>query len=141
MDAIKDLLVSTNKTKLDINLIHSFLTKSYWAEGRSLEQVKKSIENSICFGAYLNEKQIGFARIITDKVILAYILDVFIIEEERGKGYSKKLISFILEHPEFSGIKTWLLATSDAHGLYEKFGFKTVTETNKLMKRQIRDNK
>lgn len=133
-----DLIISTEKEKLDIPLIHSFLTNAYWAKGRTIEKVKKSINNSICFGLYLNNKQIGFARIITDKVVFAYIMDVFIVEEERGNGYSKKLMKEILNHPELIGIKTWFLETKDAHGLYERFGFEKVTVTNKWMIKQTR---
>lgn len=130
-----DLLVSTEKEKLDIPLIHSFLTKSYWAKGRTLKQVKKSIDNSICFGIYLNNNQIGFARVLTDKVVFAYLMDVFIIEEQRGRGYSKYFLNEILNHQEFNDVKKWLLATKDAHNLYKKFDFTTITNTDKWMER------
>jgi len=93
---------STDKSKLDIDLIHKFLTTSYWARGRSLEDVKKSIENSICFGIYDGNKQVGFARIITDYVVFAYLMDVFIIEEYRGKGLSKVLLAKIFNDAQFS---------------------------------------
>jgi len=139
MDSINHI-ISSDKEKINIPLVHSILTNSYWAKGRTLEQVKKSIDNSICFGLYHNDEQIGFARIITDKVVFAYIMDVFIIKVERGKGYSKELMEYILSQSDLQGIKTWFLATKDAHGLYEQFGFKTVTETNKWMKKQTRGN-
>jgi len=139
MDSISNLYVSTDKNKLDLPLIHSFLKNSYWAKGRTIEQVKKSIDNSFCFGLYLNQKQIGFARVVTDKVVFAYLMDVFVTEEERGKGLSKLLLQEIFNHPELQSIKTWFLATKDAHGLYEQFGFKKVTDTNKWMKKDARN--
>ncbi len=140
MDSNTNLFISTDKDKLDIPLIHSFLTNSYWAKSRTIEQVSKSIDNSICFGLFHNDEQIGFAKLITDKVVFAYIMDVFIVEEERGNGYSKKLMKEILNHPELIGIKTWFLATKDAHRLYEQFGFEKITETNKWMKKQTRND-
>ena len=135
-----NLIISTDKDKLDIPLIHSFLTNAYWAKGRTFQQVKTSIENSICFGVYKNNAQIGFARLITDKVVFAYIMDVFIIKEERGNGYSIMLMKEILNHSELNEIKTWFLATIDAHGLYERFGFEKVTDTNKWMIKQTRND-
>src|ERR1022692_843589 len=93
--------VSTDKSKLDLPVIHNFLTNSYWASGRTMAQVKKSIENSTCFGLFLNQKQIGFARVASDQVAFAYLMDVFVLEEFRGKGYSKILLKAILGFPEF----------------------------------------
>lgn len=120
---INGILYSEDKAKLQIEVIHSFLKESYWAKNIPKERVKKGIENSITFGVYKNNSQIGFARVISDKCVHAYIADVFIIEEERGKGYSKELMNFILHHPELNSVKKWLLATKDAHKLYHKFGF------------------
>ncbi len=134
MDSNK-LLVSTDKEKLDIPFIHSFLTNAYWSKGRTLEQVKKSIENSTCFGLYLNNEQIGFARVLSDKVIFAYLMDVFIIEEQRGRGYSKYFLNEIFNHQEFRDVKKWMLATKDAHNLYKMFGFTTVTNAEKWMEK------
>lgn len=116
--------ISTKKSKLDIHAIHDFLcNRSYWAKGRSLENVKKSIENSLCFGVYNDTEQLlGFARVVTDKVAFAYLMDVFILEEHRGKGLGKILVKHIIEHPELQ-VKFWLLGTVDAHGLYKKLGF------------------
>lgn len=130
-----DFTISTDKSKLDLNLIHKFLTTSYWANGRSFEDVKKSIENSICFGIYDGNKQAGFARIITDYAVIAYLMDVFIIEEYRGKGLSKILLTTILNDEKLSRVKKWLLATRDAHLLYGKFGFKTITSVGKYMEK------
>ena len=116
--------ISTDKTRVDLQMIYQFLTKAYWAKGRTLNEVKQSINNSIIFGMYVNEKQIGFARVLTDGIVVAHLLDVFIVEKYRGFGYSKKLMSHIFNH---SGIrvKKWMLATRDAHSLYAKFGFST----------------
>ncbi len=86
------IVISKDKSKLDSNLIHSFITNSYWGRGRTIEEVEKTIENCLCFGVYKNENQIGFARVATDYVVFAYIMDVFILPEYRGKGYSKKLM-------------------------------------------------
>lgn len=132
---LNKLLVSTDKEKLDIPFIHSFLTNAYWSKGRTLEQVRKSIENSTCFGLYLDNEQIGFARVLSDKVIFAYLMDVFIIEEQRGKGYSKYFLNKIFNYQEFIGVKKWMLATKDAHNLYKMFGFTTVTNTEKWMEK------
>lgn len=125
--------ISADKSKLDIDLIHEFLTNSYWAAGRSRELVAKTIKHSLCFGVYNNTKQIGFARVITDYVVLAYVADVFILEPYRGIGLGKKLVGAVLSHPELQGIKKWMLATSDAQGLYSQFGFRTISNPEKFM--------
>jgi N-acetylglutamate synthase-like GNAT family acetyltransferase len=125
--------ISADKLKLDIDLIYNFLTNSYWAAGRSRELVENTIKHSLCFGVYDNTKQIGFARVITDYVVLAYIADVFILEPYRGVGLGKKLVGTVLSHPELQGIKKWMLATSDAQGLYSQFGFRTISNPGKFM--------
>lgn len=127
--------ISDDKNKIDINLVHQFLTQSYWAKGRTIEEVKRSIDNSICFGIYNEEKQIGFARIISDFVVVAYLLDVFIVEEHRGKGLSKLLLKKIFEDARFAGVKKWMLATADAHDLYKQFGFHGIQSPEKLMEK------
>ena len=131
-----EITISTDKTRLNIKLIHEFLTKSYWAEGRTLERVKISIENSMCFGIYLKDKQIGFARVLTDKVVFAYLMDVFIIEKFRGKGYSKMLLTEIFANRELQTVGKWFLETKDAHGLYKQFGFKELENPGRLMLRK-----
>ncbi|HEY7752175.1 MAG TPA: GNAT family N-acetyltransferase [Ignavibacteriaceae bacterium] len=126
-------VISDDKSKLDVKLIHNFLTNSYWGNGRTLEEVNRSIEHSFCFGIYSGNKQVGFARVLTDFVIFAYLMDVFIIEEYRGRGLSKILLERIFNDVRFSKIKKWMLATDDAHTLYEKFGFKMIEHPEKLM--------
>jgi GNAT superfamily N-acetyltransferase len=128
-----DIQISTDKSLLDIEAIYNFLSGSYWAKGRSLEVMKKSIQNSLCFGVYFNKKQVGFARVVTDYAIFAYIADVFILEAHRGKGFSKKLIKSIIGYPELKRIKRWMLATKDAHDLYNKFGFQPLKNPERFM--------
>ena len=120
---MNEVNVSTDKNKIDIVFTHQFLTKSYWSAGVSIEDVKKSIENSMCFGIYKNDNQIGFARVITDKVSFAYISDVFVLEKERGNGYSKSLMNEICFHEDLKHVKNWYLITKDAQGLYKQLGF------------------
>ena len=122
-------LISTDNAKLDIGVIHHYLSvESYWAQNIPLEVVQRSIDNSLCFGVYHQNKQIGFARLITDKATFAYLADVFIIESHRGKGLSKWLVLTIHTYPEVQGLRRWLLGTKDAHGLYAQFGWKPLPE-------------
>jgi len=130
-----DYKISTDKNKLDLKAIHDFLTnRSYWAKGRSFETVKRSIDNSLCFGMYDNsDRLIGFARVLTDYAVFAYIMDVFIIEDFRNKGLGKILLDNIMQHQDLQGLQRIMLATNDAHGLYEKYGFKLTVSADKLM--------
>jgi len=134
---MNDILISDDKSKLDVKLIHKFLTTSYWAEGRTMEEVKSSIENSYCFGVYLGDRQIGFARVISDRTVFAYLMDVFIIEDQRGKGISKLLLNRIFEDDRFRNVKKWMLATKDAHSLYAKFGFGEIKNYDRLMQKVV----
>lgn len=129
--------ITTEKEKFDVEFIHSFLTRSYWAEGISKEVIKRSIDGALCFGLFENDKQIGFARTITDKATFAYLADVFIIEEYRGRGLSKWLMEVLMSHPSLQGLRRMMLATKDAHGLYEKFGFTALNNVDRWM--QIND--
>lgn len=115
--------ISTEPSRIDVDLVHGFLTRSYWAEGRTRELVQRSIENSLCFGVYLGNRQVAFARVITDAAVFAYLADVFVVPEFRGRGIAKLLMRRVLGHPDVRGIKMFLLGTRDAHGLYEQFGF------------------
>ena len=127
--------ISTDKDKLDLIAIHDFLTnRSYWAIGRSFETVKRSIENSICFGVYdSSDKLVGFARVLTDYAVFAYIMDVFILEDYRKQGIGKQLMSAIMQHSDLQCLKRIMLATNDAHELYEKYGFKRTVTPEKIM--------
>lgn len=130
----KGYKISTDQHLLDIDLIHNYLcNESYWSQGISKEKVQRSIENSMCFGVYKDNKQVGLARVVTDKAIFAYICDVFILEEYRGIGLSKWLLQTILNHSELQGLRRWTLATLDAHGLYKQFGFASLTNTDRWM--------
>jgi GNAT superfamily N-acetyltransferase len=131
------ITISTDKNQLDINIIHAFISNTYWAQGRSLVQVQTCIDNSLNFGIYLNNQQIGYARVVTDYVAFAYLLDVFIIEQHQKQGYSTQLMEFILSYLEFKSIKVWRLATTDAHYLYQKFGFTALKSPEKMMERIV----
>ncbi|MBP4142945.1 GNAT family N-acetyltransferase [Flavobacterium sp. P4023] len=132
------ITVSTDKNKLDVPFIQKFLKNVYWAAGRTMQEVQTTIDHSFCFGIYLDEQQIGFARVITDYVVFAYLMDVFITEEHRGKGYSSILIENMMNEPKLKNIKIWRLATSDAHFLYSKFGFHELANPEKLMEKIIK---
>jgi N-acetylglutamate synthase-like GNAT family acetyltransferase len=128
-----DFIIDTDKSKLDIPFIHAYLTRSYWAEDIPVETVKRCIDGSLCFGVYHSGNQIGFARVITDTATFAYLADVFIDENYRGKGLSKWLMKVILEHESVQGLRRFMLATRDAHGLYKQFGFTEITNPERLM--------
>ncbi|WP_100613359.1 GNAT family N-acetyltransferase [Confluentibacter citreus] len=130
--------ISTEKSKLQIEVIHEFLTNSYWAKGRTVDDVKKSIAHCFCFGVYLENKQIGFARIATDYTVFAYIMDVFILPEHRGNGYSKQLMKAINEETQLKSCKVWMLKTRDAHGLYKQFGYTELGHPEKVMERILK---
>jgi N-acetylglutamate synthase-like GNAT family acetyltransferase len=131
--------ISSERSKIDLDFVHGYLSRSYWAEDIPKEIVAKSIENSLCFGIYKNNQQVGFARVITDHSTFAYLADVFIIEEERGKGLSKWLMECILKHEQLQGLRNFCLLTRDAHTLYEQFGFKNLEKPQNFMARK-KDN-
>ncbi len=131
----KSFTISTDPTRLDINAIHDFLARSYWAKGRPRERTEQAIANSLVFGMYQGTRQIGVARVVTDYSIVAYLCDVFIHEDFRGQGLGVWFIESILNHPELKHVRRWLLATDDAHSLYEKFDFKKMTDPEKWMQR------
>jgi GNAT superfamily N-acetyltransferase len=126
--------ISTDRTQLDLALIHDFLSRrSYWAGGIPLETVRRSIENSLCFGLYHGRRQVGFARIVTDKSTFAYLGDVFVLEEFRGRGLGKWLLEQVVSHPDLQGLRRIILGTRDAHGLYEQFGFRALSSPERFM--------
>jgi len=132
-------LLSTDKSEIDIEAVHTFLSHSYWAENIPLNVVQKSIDNSLCFAVYRQQRLIGFARAISDFATFAYLADVFILPEERGKGLSKWLIATIIEHPQLQGLRRFVLATRDSHGLYAQFGFTQFDKPERWMQRHNPD--
>jgi N-acetylglutamate synthase-like GNAT family acetyltransferase len=127
--ANKGYSISTDPALLDFEMIYDYLDKqSYWAKGIPADTLRKAIDNSLCFGIYEHDKQVGFARIITDKATFAYLCDVFVLDNYRGLGLSKWLMQTIRQHPHLQGLRRWSLATADAHGLYQQFGFIPVTK-------------
>ncbi|MBL8006384.1 MAG: GNAT family N-acetyltransferase [Ignavibacteria bacterium] len=126
-------LISTDKSRLDLKVVHNYLSNSYWAKGRTLKTSRLTIKNSLCFGLYYKNSQIGYARVITDYATFAYLADVFILEEFRGRKLSVWLMKVIMNYGELKSVKRWSLATRDAHKLYEKFGFTTLKEPDKMM--------
>lgn len=121
--------ISTEKEKLDIALIHGYLSReSYWAKGRSMEEVELSIVHSLCFGAYApGGRQLGFARVLTDQVVVAWLMDVFVIPEARGQGIGKQLLEAVLDHPQLQAVNGIGLRTEDAHAFYRRYGFEVVS--------------
>lgn len=134
MQATRDAYsISTDRSLLNVETIHGFLSRSYWAQGIPRETVERSIRGSMCFGVYENSHQVGFARVITDGVTFAYLADVFILEPHRGRGLSKWLVATILAHPDLQGLRRFMLATRDAHGLYQQFGFTPLAQPERFM--------
>ncbi|MBX9603321.1 MAG: GNAT family N-acetyltransferase [Bryobacteraceae bacterium] len=126
--------ISTDQNLLDVDLIHDFLSRhSYWAQGRSREVVERSLRNSLCFGAYRDGRQLGFARVVTDRATFGWLCDVFVVPEARGLGISKSLMEAVLGHPELQGFRRFLLATKDAHSLYAQFGFEPLSAPERWM--------
>jgi GNAT superfamily N-acetyltransferase len=127
------LWISDDPARLDHQIIHDYLSRSYWAAGIPRETVDRSIEHSLCFGVYQGARQVGFARVITDQATFAWLADVFILEEHRGMGLGKRLVAAILAHPKLQGLRRFMLATLDAHKLYEPFGFNVTRTPERIM--------
>jgi N-acetylglutamate synthase-like GNAT family acetyltransferase len=129
-----EFIISTDLAKLDLEVIHRFLSvESYWSKGIKREIIEAAIQNSLCFGAYHEGKQIGFARMITDYATFAYLADVFVLKPYRGRGLSKWLMTCIMEHPKLQGLRRFMLATQDAHGLYAQFGYEPLPNPERFM--------
>ena len=127
--------ISTDQSRLDMSAVYDFLSRSYWAKTRPREYTDEAFANSLVFGLYEDNRQIGMARVVTDYAIVAYLCDVFIHEDYRGHGLGKWLMETMLDHPDLKHIRRWLLATDDAHGLYRQFGFELLTDVEKWMQR------
>lgn len=128
--------ISTDRARLDLEVVHDYLSQeSYWAKGRSMETIRRSIENSVAFGLYKGARQVGFARVITDYATFAWLADVFILDGARGQGLGKWLMEVVLAHPELQGFRRWVLATKDAHELYRRYGFVELKRPERWMER------
>jgi GNAT superfamily N-acetyltransferase len=132
-------VISTDPKRLNLDVVHRFLTECYWAKGIPREVVSRSIENSLCFGIYADGNQAGFARVISDYATYAYVGDVFVLENYRGRGLAKWLMECILQHPRLQGLRRWSLVTGDAHSLYAQFGFTSLQAPERWMEIHQRD--
>jgi GNAT superfamily N-acetyltransferase len=129
-----ECLISTDRERVDLDVVHGFLTNSYWAKGIPRDIVARSIEHSLCFGIYEDAgAQVGFARVVSDFATVAYLGDVFVLESHRGRGLSKWLMECIVEHPALQNLRHWILLTRDAYALYSKFGFTAVKAPERYM--------
>ena len=128
-----EFTITDRREDLDIEIIHKFLSVAYWAKGIPRSVVQKSVNNSICFGLYHNSRQVGFARAVSDQATFAYLADVFVLPDHRGRGLGKWLVSCVLAHPELLGLRRWLLITLDAHGLYGQNGFVALKKPESFM--------
>jgi N-acetylglutamate synthase-like GNAT family acetyltransferase len=133
---VGEYVISTDATRLDIDLIQRFLAnESYWARGIPRRVLEKAVRHSLCFGIYADHAQVGFARVVTDYATYGYIMDVFVLPEHRGRGLSKRLMQCIMTHPDLQGFRRWQLGTLDAHGLYAQFGFTAPAHPERFMER------
>jgi GNAT superfamily N-acetyltransferase len=125
--------ITTDRRDLDVRAIHDFLTQSYWSPGVPIGVVERAIANSLCFGIFHGRDQVGFARVITDKATFAYLADVYVLDAHRGRGLSKWLLGVIRGHADLQGLRRFMLATRDAHGLYAQFGFTPLVNPSRMM--------
>jgi GNAT superfamily N-acetyltransferase len=131
--SLRGIVVSDDPARLDMDVIHGFLAAAYWSQGMPREVIERAVRGSLCFGLYDGERQVGFARVVTDRATFAYLADVFVLESHRGRGLSKLLVAEILGHPSLQGLRRWVLATRDAHSLYGQFGFKPLSAPERFM--------
>ena len=132
---VAEYTITTDKRRLDLVAIHAFLSQTYWSPGIPMSIVERAIENSVAFGAHLGREQVGFARVVTDKATFAYLADVYVVQAHRGKGVAKLMLAAIQSHAELQGLRRFLLATRDAHGLYAQFGFSELANPSRMMER------
>lgn len=129
--------IVTRESEVDVDAVHAYLTRSYWARGITRELVARSVRASFCFSLYQGDRQVGFARLVTDRATFAYLCDVYVLEELRGQGLGKWLIETVVAHPELQGLRRFVLATRDAHGLYARHGFTPLANPDQLMEIHI----
>ncbi len=131
--------LSFDPDALDLDVIHGFLTTSYWSPGIPRATVARAIAGSLCVGAYRDGRQIGFARVVTDRATTAYLADVFVLEEARGQGVGRAMVRALMDHPELQGLRRWFLATLDAHGVYEALGWQPIANPERLLEITVPD--
>lgn len=131
--------LSFDPAELDLDVIHGFLTTSYWSPGTPRETVARAIAGSLCVGAYRERRQIGFARVVSDRATFAYLADVFVLDGARGEGIGRAMVRALMEHPELQGLRRWFLATLDAHGVYEALGWQPVAHPERLLEITVPD--
>jgi GNAT superfamily N-acetyltransferase len=137
---VSEFRVTTDRSELDLALIHQFLSEqTYWAKGISLALVRQSVANSLCFGGFVGEAQVAFARVISDYTTFGNLVDVFVLPAHRGQGYGKALMDAVFAHPRLQGLRRFTLATADAHGLYARYGFSAPLNPQSLMERYLPD--
>jgi GNAT superfamily N-acetyltransferase len=128
-----DYETSLDPARIDVEAAHAYIANSYWAQGMPIEVLRKAIANSLCVAAFHRGAQVGLARVVTDRATFAYLADVYVLENHRGRGLSRRLVAALLEHPELQGLRRLMLVTRDAHGLYEKFGFTALAHPDRVM--------
>lgn len=131
--------ISDDSAVVDLAVVHGFLATSYWARGISRETIARAIAQSVSLSLFLGDRQVGFARVVTDRATFAYLADVFVVEDQRGRGLGAWLVESVLAHPELQGLRRWLLATRDAHALYRRFGFTAIADPTTLLTRHDPD--
>ena len=130
---LQEIVVTTDRSRFDLEVIHGYLTRSYWAKGIPRATVARAMDRSLCFGAFEGDRQVGFARVISDLTTFAYVSDVFVVESHQGRGVGKRLMAAIVAHPELQELRRWALFTRDAHGLYRQYGFREPRYPERLM--------
>ena len=130
---LHEIVVTTDRSRFDLEVIHGYLTRSYWAKGIPRATVARAMDRSLCFGAFEGDRQVGFARVISDLTTFAYVSDVFVVESHQGRGVGKRLMAAIMAHPELQELRRWTLFTRDAHGLYRQYGFREPRYPERLM--------
>lgn len=132
-------VVSDDPARIDLDVVHGYLSRSYWSAGIPRATVERAVRNSLVFGLYTAGRQVGFARVITDRTTFAYLCDVFVLEEFQGRGLGKWLMEAVTAHPDLQGLRRFVLATRDAHGLYERYGFRPLKSPERFMERHDPD--
>lgn len=125
--------ITSDPREIDVAAAHEFLTNSYWSPGIPRAVLERALANSVCFGLFFDESQVGFARVVTDRATFAYLADVYVLPEHRGRGLSKRLMDAVRAHPDLQGLRRMMLATRDAHGLYSQFGFRPLSAPERFM--------